>query len=48
MPQGTIVGNFARLMDARLRDAADDEQIVLDREAYQLGMNLLQGGSVSA
>lgn len=45
LPQGTVLGNFARVMDGRLRDAADEEQAMHDREAYRLGFNLLQGGS---
>jgi hypothetical protein len=47
-PQGTVLGNYARIMDARIRDAADDEQAAFDREAYQIGMSLLQGGSAGA
>lgn len=45
LPQGTVLGNFARVMDGRLRDAADEEQAMHDREAYRLGFNLLQGGN---
>jgi len=44
-PPGTVLGNFARVMDGRLRDAPDEEQATHDREAYRLGFNLLQGGS---
>lgn len=45
LPQGTIPGNFARVMDGRLRDAADEYHAAFDREAYQLGLSLLQGSS---
>lgn len=47
-PQGTVLGNFARVMDGRIRDAADEEQAAFDREAYQLGMSMLQGGTAGA
>ena len=48
MPQGSIVGNFARVMESRIRDSGDDEHAGTDREAYQIGMSLLQGGGVQA
>jgi hypothetical protein len=46
LPQGTIVANFARVMNGRMRDVADDLYAGLEREAYQLGLSLLQGASV--
>jgi hypothetical protein len=43
LPQGTILSNFVRVMNARMRDAVDDTQSSLEREAYHLGLGLLQG-----
>jgi hypothetical protein len=43
LPQGTVLGNFARVMDTRIRSARDEDEAALDREAYRLGLNLLQG-----
>jgi len=45
LPKGTVLGNFVRVMDERIRNAGDDEQRIHEREAYRLGMGLLQGGS---
>jgi DNA repair protein SbcD/Mre11 len=43
-PKGTVLGNFVRVMDERIRKASDDEQLMHEREAYRLGMGLLRGG----
>jgi hypothetical protein len=43
LPQGTVLGNFARVMDTRIRSARNEDEAALDREAYRLGLNLLQG-----
>jgi hypothetical protein len=43
-PKGTVLGNFVRVMDERIRKASDDEHRMHEREAYRLGMSLLQGG----
>lgn len=43
LPQGTILSNFVRVMNTRMRDAVDDTQAALEREAYHLGLELLQG-----
>jgi hypothetical protein len=45
LPKGTVLGNFVRVMDERIRGAGDEEQRIHEREAYRLGMGLLQGGS---
>jgi hypothetical protein len=44
LPQGTVLGNFARLMDTRIRSAPDEEEATLNREGYRIAMHLLQGG----
>ena len=38
-----IAGNFARVMERRMQDADANPQAVFDREAYRLGLRLLQG-----
>jgi len=43
LPKGTVLGNFVRVMDERIRGANDGEQRIHEREAYRLGMGLLQG-----
>jgi len=43
LPRGTVLGNFARIMDARIRAAGGAESRMHEREAYRLGMGLLQG-----
>jgi len=43
LPRGTVLGNFARVMDARIRGAGGAESRMHEREAYRLGMGLLQG-----
>ncbi len=45
LPKGTVLGNFVRVMDERIRNAGDEDQRIHEREAYRLGMGLLQGGS---
>ena len=45
LPKGTVLGNFVRVMDERIRNAGDEEQRIHEREAYRLGMGLLQGGT---
>jgi hypothetical protein len=47
LPRGTVVGNFARIIDGRINGAADGEEAGLQREAYRLAMHLLQGGHTS-
>ncbi len=43
VPKGTVLGNFVRVMDERIRGASDGDQRMHEREAYRLGMGLLQG-----
>jgi hypothetical protein len=43
LPRGTVLGNFARVMDGRIRAAGGAENRMHEREAYRLGMGLLQG-----
>jgi hypothetical protein len=43
VPRGTVLGNYVRVMDARIRAAGDADRRVHEREAYRLGMGLLQG-----
>jgi DNA repair exonuclease SbcCD nuclease subunit len=45
LPKGTVLGNFVRVMDERIRNAGDEDLRIHEREAYRLGMGLLQGGS---
>ncbi len=43
VPKGTVLGNFVKVMHERIRKAASDDLAMYEREAYRLGMGLLQG-----
>ncbi len=45
--QATVLGNFARIMDARIKSSAGGEEAALQREAYRLAVHLLQGGQAT-
>ncbi len=42
-PQGTVLGNFAQIMEGRISASADAEEADLQREACRLAIHLLQG-----
>lgn len=42
----SIAGNFARVMERRMQDTDANPQATFDREAYRLGMRLLQGDRI--